>query len=429
MAYPYGSGSYAPNAGPGYPQQPPYGGVAAYPYPYPPQQQPYGAPGLGAHPQQQQQQQQQQQPPVMGGGYHSGPLPLAAAAPPLGSMGMALTYNGIPVPPPPPAPPGAATQGLDVHGAVERIYKAMKGFGTDERTLTLEVCALDPFAADAVCMAYKSQKGKDVVAHVESETSGSFEAVLRAKLLGPVLFDAYTIHRACAGIGTDEDALTEVLLARSNSDIYMLKQAFQATYGKPLERVVDEDLSFKTKRLFAMALAGGRIDEHVPPTAQQVQADVATLYNSMRGAGTDETAACGVLCSRNNAQLIAIAEEYRRTHGKLLSAALDNDFSGHMRAALVFIARGAEPATSGASSHPLQPHEYGIARDARLLADGFTNDRALVRRVLRAHWDTRRWVAVKAAFQAHHKRGLAARVKSEISGDYQRALLAVIGAT
>ena len=446
-AYPPQQGAYPPPAGgygaPAYgapPSQAPYGGAPAYGAP--PAQAPYGgAPGYGAPPPAQPPQHHhphhQQQPPYpQGGGYGAPPQQGygAPAAPHQGggygapASGGQLAYNGVYVPAPPPAPPAASVPGFDVQSKVDLIYKAMKGFGTDEKSLIIHIAPLTPFEADAVRASYSSLKGKNVISHVESEVSGWFEAVLRAKLLGPVLFDAYAVHRACAGAGTEEAALTDVLLCRTNSDIFILKQAFQATYGKPLERVVEDDLSFKTKRLFIMALSGARTEPHVPPHPQQVQADVETLYRAMRGAGTDEIAVMGVLANRNDAQLVAIAAEYKKAHGKRLSSALESDFSGHMKDGLLFIAQGAEDV----HDHSQAASDFGVHRDARKLEEAMmgagTKDQQLVRRILRAHWNQPRWQQIKASYAAHqHRKGLIDRVKGETSGDYERALLAVIG--
>lgn len=209
-------------------------------------------------------------------------------------------------------------------------------------------------------------------------------------------------------------------------DIFTLKQAYQVTYNHPLDQAILSDLSMQTKQMFNMALAGMRAHPSVPPSHPQTTQDVQTIYNAMRGAGTDELAVLGVLLNRNDAQIIAICEEYRRAHGKSLSSALQGDFSGHMRDGLLFIVNGAVDCGSAG------PAAYGITRDAQMLEDAMrgagTKDTALIRRCVRGHWNPQRWAAVKAHYQSHcHKSGLVHRVKGETSGDYERALVAVIG--
>jgi annexin A7/11 len=184
-----------------------------------------------------------------------------------------------------PSPP---IPGFDAYGPVESIRKATKGIGTDEKRLIETLAPLDAFQMDAVSRQFKATVGKDLLQVLEKETTGWFEAVLRAKVLGPVGYDVWLVHRACHNAGTQEDILNEVLLCRTNAELWMLKQAYRATYNKDMVKVVEQDLSAKTKRLFIMALEGVRMEENVPVDRNLVEQDAKDLYQAAKGAGTDE---------------------------------------------------------------------------------------------------------------------------------------------
>jgi annexin A7/11 len=66
--------------------------------------------------------------------------------------------------------------------------------------------------------------------------------------LGPLGGDIYLLNRACKGAGTHEDLLNEVLLGRSNEEMFLLKEGYKRTYGKDLTQVVRGELSMKTER-------------------------------------------------------------------------------------------------------------------------------------------------------------------------------------
>ncbi|KAL9937040.1 hypothetical protein V8E36_004275 [Tilletia maclaganii] len=407
---PYGApppGGYAPPQG-GYQGYPPPGGPGGYP---PPGQPPYGG---GAPYQQQQQhypppgppQQPYQQPPYGGGG---------------GGYGGQTFYLGVPVAPlashsvPQPAP------GFDANRAVEAVRKATKGFGTDEALLIQVLTPLDAWQADTLQHAFKAQTGKDLISVIEKETSGYFENVLRAKALGAVQYDAWLIHRATDGVGTNEAILNEVLLGRSPQDMWLLRQAYQQRYGKPLERVVADDLSFKTKRLFVMAMQpGARPDDSLPVDSRLVDSDVETLRRASRGAGTDEIAIAGVLLNRNGPHLAALARQYEAKHRTKLSKMIKSEFSGHFEDALLYVVLGAEGGGAG------------IERDAKLIEDAMagmgTKDELLIVRIVRASWNRQRFEHIKQAYaHKHSKKGLKNRVEGETSGDYKRALSAIVG--
>lgn len=93
------------------------------------------------------------------------------------------------------------------------------------------------------------------------------------------------------------------------------------------------------------------------------------------------------------------------------------EFSGHMQRALL---------------HQLRTGTDRAMRDALLLEDAMagvgTEDRLLLNRVVRMHWDRNHMQQVKAAYR--HKfngRDLGARIRGETSGDFERALVACIG--
>ena len=49
-------------------------------------------------------------------------------------------------------------------------------------------------------------------------------------------------------MGTHEDLLNEVLLGRSNEEMFLLKEAYKREYNKDLVSVVRGELSMKTER-------------------------------------------------------------------------------------------------------------------------------------------------------------------------------------
>lgn len=69
--------------------------------------------------------------------------------------------------------------------------------------------------------------------------------------------------------------------------------------------------------------------------------------------------------------------------------------------------------------------------DALLLEDAMsglgTDERLLLNRVVRAHWDRAHLRNVKGAYRQKFGKDLVARVKGEVGGDFERALVACLG--
>lgn len=186
-----------------------------------------------------------------------------------------------------------------------------------------------------------------------------------------------------------------------------------------------------------MSLAAGR-DESGFVNQQQVQNDVQGLYKAGAGRmGTDEVRwlpftlsaslsssradntivyttqiqLASILVTRSPLHLAAVSQQYHARHGKTLSQAIDSEFSGHMKDALLYIAEAAER------------DGQGVERDAIMLERAMsgmgTKDERLTWRIIRAHWNQPRWQAVKQAYQRLYGKPLEKRVKGETTGDFE----------
>jgi annexin A7/11 len=155
------------------------------------------------------------------------------------------------------------------------------------------------------------------------------------------VFDAECVHEAVAGLGTDEDALTEVLAGRTNNEIRAIRHAYSQIYnGKDLERDVANDLGGKL-RLFFIGLIQAQRDE----TSKQllnvgqilnVAADVEVLYKAGEGKwGTDEAVFFSILNSRSEAHLKAVFAMYEKNYKKTFEKVIKSEFSGDLKNAIL----------------------------------------------------------------------------------------------
>ncbi|KAJ4300173.1 hypothetical protein N0V88_002842 [Collariella sp. IMI 366227] len=297
------------------------------------------------------------------------------------------------------------------------LRSAMKGFGTDEKALIRILATKDPLQAQVIRDAYTRIHRRNLVADIESETSGWFEAGLVALVRGPLLNDAYLLRQAMDGIGTKEKALNDVLLGRTNADMNAIKGEYQRVFRRRLEDDVRGDLSMKTERHFMIVLGAQRAEESAPVVKPDIDRDVNDLYNATEGkVGTDEMKVCSILSTRNDSQLRAIAYEYKQKYARNLEDVIRKEFSGHMEDALLYQLR------NGVDKYM---HHATLLEDA--MAGAGTKDYLLVSRVVRYHWDRQHMANVRGAYENKYRRNLASRIKGETSGDYERLMLACIG--
>lgn len=81
--------------------------------------------------------------------------------------------------------------------------------------------------------------------------------------------------------------------------------------------------------------------------------------------------------------------------------------------------------------HQLRSGTDKALADALLLEHAMaglgTEDRLLLNRAVRVHWDKNHLQRVKASYRTRFRRDLGSAIRSETSGDFEKALLGTIG--
>lgn len=305
---------------------------------------------------------------------------------------------------------------LDANHDVDALRKAMKGMGTDEAVLIKILAHADPLYMAKINHSYTQRLGRSLEKDVMSETKGSLEDTLVALLRGPLMQDVWAVRNATKGMGTNEELLTDALADRSNADLAAIKAAYNKEFSRSLEEDVADDLSGQAKQLFTMIISAHRAEESTPIDPQATERDVSDLHSALlKPDRSDMLVVCRTFTSRSAAQLRAIQQSYDRQHQPSLLKQVYAGASGHVERTLVHILRGA--------TDP-------VARDSAKISESLyapsVEDKLLIQRVVRAHWNKQHMEAVKAEFKKLHKRDLKNVVAEKTSGDYQKALCATL---
>ncbi|XP_023245595.1 annexin B9-like [Copidosoma floridanum] len=260
---------------------------------------------------------------------------------------------------------------------------------------------------------FKTLYGKDLVEDLKSETSGNFENLLVAMMTPLPEYYAKELHDAMSGIGTDENVLIEVLCTMSNHEINVIKQAYQAKYGKSLEDDLIGDTSGNFKRLM-VSLCCGRRDESfsVDPIRAAEDAKQLLRAGELRF-GTDESVFNTILVQRNIAQLQLIFNEYQNITGHDIEEAIENEFSGDIKKGLLAIVKCVKN-RAGFFAELLYKSMKGIG----------TDDKSLIRLVVtRSEVDMGE---IKQSFLQQYSKSLEEFISGDCSGHYKKCLLAII---
>ncbi|KAM0438649.1 hypothetical protein ACHAPT_001404 [Fusarium lateritium] len=376
---------------------------------YPPQQQ-YSAPqAQSPYPAQQPYPGQQwQQPPQQ---FASQPAQPASQPKPVGV--------------PEPASPGydpqqkLETLAVDKAADVEAVRKAMKGMGCDERALIRVLASSkyrNPWAMAQFVDAYNSRFMRDLAKDIESETRGNLETGLLALIRGPLANDVYVLSKALNRLGTDEEALNDVLLCRSNADIRAIVAEYKRVRGKELLTDIKDDVDDTLYRLYSMVLSATRSEGITAIDPAEIDHKVTELQRATEGRiGANAIVVAQIFTSSSDLQLRAISDAYQQKYHRRLKDVIEKEFRGDLEDALLqMLNHAADPSLSVASklNRPL--------RSSR-------KERYLIYRLLMLYWRPNGVQMARTAYETYFRVSLRQDIKAGLDGDFEQFALALIG--
>lgn len=141
--------------------------------------------------------------------------------------------------------------------------------------------------------------------------------------------DAEALYTAMKGIGTNEQAIIDVLTRRSNAQRQQIARSFKAQFGKDLTETLQSELSGKFERLMVALM--------YPPYRYEAK----ELHEAMKGLGTKEGVIIEILASRTKNHLREIMKAYEADYGSSLEEDIQADTSGYLERILCACCRAA----------------------------------------------------------------------------------------
>ncbi|CAG2194582.1 ANXA7_11 [Mytilus edulis] len=333
------------------------------------------------------------------------------------------------------------------------LKEACDGAGTNEEAIIYICTTRNNEQRQILKKQFKTNFGEDLMETLDSETSFKFKEVILALFVPPALFDALNIKKAIQGLGTDESALIEILLSRTNAQIEEIKAVYgdinpdDCATDKDLECNIEDDTSGDLKRILISSAQGGRaeldpekLDEAVVPVMfhdeetdedkptgsftidmeklvdmKRAKQDANNLFEAGEDCfGTDEDTFIRIFACRETYQLRAIYGEYVKLTQRDVENTIDREFSSDSEKALLTLVM----------SIKCRP-KYFAERLTWTMKGLGTKDSDLIRIIVsRAEIDM---VQIKETFLAQNKKTLWKWIEEDCSGDYREMLQRIVG--
>nr|DBA30588.1 TPA: hypothetical protein GDO54_006549 [Pyxicephalus adspersus] len=293
------------------------------------------------------------------------------------------------------------------------LRKAMKGFGTDEDTIIDILTKRSNSQRQEIKKAFKSHFGRDLMADLKSELSGTLAKVILGLMMTPAEFDAKQINKAIAGAGTDEKVLIEILATRNNQEIKAISQAYLEAYHKSLEDAISSDTSGHFKRIL-VSLASANRDEGGEDLDKAIE-DAKEVADSGSGDSSSlETRFMTILCTRSYPHLRRVFQEFIKQTNHDVEQTIKKEMSGDVKDAFVAIVRSVKNKPG-----------FFAERLYKAMKGAGTEERTLTRILIsRSEIDL---FNIRKEFKDAYEKSLHHCIESETSGDYRKALLTICG--
>ncbi|XP_039959645.1 annexin B10-like [Bactrocera neohumeralis] len=313
-----------------------------------------------------------------------------------------------------PTPTVVPAAPFDASADAQALRAAMKGFGTDEDEIINILTARTNAQRQQIKAQFETELGRDLIKDLKSELGGKFEDVILALMTPPVEYLCKQLHNAMAGMGTDEETLVEILCTKTNEEMHEIVAAYEAIYDRPLAEQMCSETSGFFRRLLTLIVTGVR-DPAGTVDAIKAHEDAEALYAAGEAMlGTDEAVFNRIMSHSSFAQLRLIFDEYKELSGQTIEQAIKHEMSGALHDAMMAIVECVQSQAA-----------FFANRLYNAMKGMGTNDDTLIRIIVsRSEIDL---ANIKDEFERIYNRTLYSAVVSETSGDYKKALTALLG--
>uniref|UniRef100_A0A8C1F6J1 Annexin n=1 Tax=Cyprinus carpio carpio TaxID=630221 RepID=A0A8C1F6J1_CYPCA len=221
--------------------------------------------------------------------------------------------------------------------------------------------------------------------------------------------DAEALYNAMKGFGSDKEAILDLITSRSNAQRQKIRAAYKSQYGKDLIDDLKYELTGKFERLIVGLMR------------TPAYHDAKEIKDAIKGAGTDEKCLIEILASRTNEQIHNLVAAYKDAYGRDLEEDVIGDTSGHFRKMLIVLLQ-----VISFFSHKENKTYLNILCDLYDAGEAqWGTDEAKFIMLL----GNRSVTHLQLVFDEYEKiaeKSIEDSIKSELSGDFERLMLAVV---
>ena len=282
----------------------------------------------------------------------------------------------------------------------------------DSDTIIKIICNRTNEQRQKIKEAYNTQYNSDLIKDFQKVLHGHFKEVVIGLFYTPIDYDCLQLRKAVKGLGTDEEALIEILCTRPPDVIEQIKKRYSEMYpGRTLLKDVESDTSGHFRKVLLALISAYRPVENKEINYADCEKSAKLLYDAGENRlGTDEEVFTKIFTEKPKNEFICIAQLYYKLTKHTLLQAIEKEFSRDSKKCLIAILYSL-----------LSPSEF-FAKSVNKAVKGLgTNDTTLIRIMIsREEIDM---PMIKQFYKKLFQKDMIEDIKDDTSGDYQKILV------
>ena len=290
------------------------------------------------------------------------------------------------------------------------LYDLIKSKNKDDNKLIKLVTSRTKEERIKIKEEYNSTMNSDLIKDLQNAYSYHFRDVLVGLFYSPLDYDCYQIRKAVKGLGTDEDALIEILATRSPETIEQMKSRYKDMFpGHDMISDIKDDTS-GSFWIVLKALLENKRNENKNPDFKECEKWAKMLFDSGPNKSTNVDTFIDILTKKSKEEIALIGKIYHKMTNSNILVDTQKYFSGDTKKAFIGIIYGI-----------LSPSEYF----AKLVNDAVkglgTKDTTLIRIMITR--DEVDMPQIKQFYKALFNKDMVEDIKDDTSGNYQKILI------
>nr|AMP46306.1 annexin 3 [Spironucleus barkhanus] len=288
----------------------------------------------------------------------------------------------------------------------EKLYKAMKGIGTNEEAIIEVASSHSAEERLAIAEAFLGLYGDSLEKYLKKELTGNLEKLMVPLFKGRYSMWAQYINEAIKGAGTDEQLLIEMIFLLNDSDQQRVEVEYRRLFGKDLKTAVENDISGGHWAKLIRAWLHAKNDSGADP--EKIADD---LWEAAKGAGTDEQVFMSILANCHPALYKAVCDKFIMKYRKDVADIIKKEFSGKSEEAFL------------SAHYSLFDRSIAAARQIKLAYKGAGTDEMQLIRATVLFSDRVRGNDLKQAYKVFGD--VLKDTKKDLNGKFEKAIISL----